>query len=134
MCFLKSSILLMFFNLFGTVFHIRLTWVQHLKVLALVNFNSRLLRRSYRVFFNSKKSFMIVGLKLFIDLCISINNVFMLFSWTYHELSFNSRSSKFVSSILQTRRRVLYLIVWSFITKHLDQRALFKSWHNISFR
>ena len=29
---------------------------------------------------------------------------------------------------------VFYLIVWSFITEHPDQRAVFKSWHNISFR
>ena len=36
---------------------------------------------------------MIGGRKLFIDLYISINNVCMLFSGRFHELSFHSKSS-----------------------------------------
>ena len=75
----------MFLNLFGTVFHIRLplkqrACVPYLKVLVLHNFHNCLLQSSYRVFFKSKKSLMIGGLKLFIDLYISVNNVRMLFS------------------------------------------------------
>ena len=69
----------MFLNLFGIVFHIRLPLKQrdcvpYLEVLVSGNFNNYLLRKSYRVFFKSKKYFMIGGLKLFIDLYISINN------------------------------------------------------------
>ena len=116
MCFLKSSILPMFLILFGTVFHIRLPLKQsacipYLEALVSGNFNYCLLWRSYRVFFKSKKSFMTGGLKLFINLYISINNVWMLLSWTFHELSFNSRSSKFASCISYTEWRVrLFLL------------------------
>ena len=120
-CFLKFSILSMFLNLFGTVFHMRLPLKQracatYLEVLVSGNFNNCLLGRSYRVFFKSKKYFMIGGLKLFIDLYISINNACLLFSWTFHELSFNSRSSKFASSTSCTRRRVclFILFIWLF--------------------
>ena len=75
----------MFLNLFGTVFHIRLplkqrACVPYLEVLVSGNFDKCLLRRSYQVFFKSKKSFMNGGLKLFIDLYTLINNVCMLFS------------------------------------------------------
>ena len=48
---------------------------------------------------------MIGGLELFIDLYISINNVCMLLSRTFYELSFNSRCSKFASCISYTKRR-----------------------------
>ena len=111
MCFLKSSILSMSLILFGTVFHIRLpskqsTWVPYVEVLVSGNFNNCLFRRSYQVFFKSKKYLMIRGLKLFVDLYISINNVWMLLTWTFHELSFSSRSSTFASCISSTKRRV----------------------------
>ena len=87
MCFLKSSILSMFLILFGTVFHIRLplkqsACVPYLEVMVSGNFSNCLLRRSYQVFFKSKKFFMIGGLKSFIGLYISINNVFY-----FHECS-----------------------------------------------
>ena len=122
MSFLKSSMLLMFLNLFGTVLHIRRqplkqrAGVPYLEVLVSGNFNNCLLRRSYPVFFKSKTFFMVGGRQLFIDLCISINNVCMLFSWTFHELSFNSRFSKFESSISDARRRVrlCILFIWLF--------------------
>ena len=70
----------LFLIFFGTLFHIRLplkqsACVPYLEVLVSGNFNNCLLRRSYRVFFKSKKSFMIGELQLFIDLYISINNV-----------------------------------------------------------
>ena len=73
----------MFLNLFGIVFCIRLplkqrAYVPYLEVMFSGNFNNCLLRRSYRVFLKSKKYFMLCGLKLFIDLYISINNVCML--------------------------------------------------------
>ena len=79
MCFLKSSMLSMFLNLFGTVFHIKLplkqrACVPYLEVLVSGNFNNCLLRRSYRVFFRSKKYLMIGGLKLLTDLYVSNNN------------------------------------------------------------
>ena len=75
----------MLLNFFGTVFHIRLSLkrrasVPYLEVLVSGNFKNCLPRRSYQVFFKSKKSFMIGGLKLFMDLYISINNIRMLFS------------------------------------------------------
>ena len=64
---------------------------------------------------------MIGGLELFIDLHISINNVCMLFSWRFDELSFNSRSSKFATFISYVRRRVrlcilfiLFIYFWLF--------------------
>ena len=122
MSFLKSSMLLMFLNLFGTVLHIRRqplkqrAGVPYLEVLVSGNFNNCLLRRSYPVFFKSKTFFMVGGRQLFIDLCISINNVCMLFSWTFHELSFNSRSSKLASCISYTSRRVrlCILFIWLF--------------------
>ena len=83
MCFLKSSVLSRVLDLFGTIFHVRLPLnrasVPNLEVLVSVNFNNCLFWRSYRVFFKSKKPLMIGGLKLFIDLYISINNVYMLF-------------------------------------------------------
>ena len=117
MCFLNSSILSMFLTLSGTVFHIRLplkqsACVPYLEVLVSGNFNNFLLQRSYQVFFKSKKFVMIGGLKLFIYLYISIKNVCMLLSWTFYELSFNNRSSKFASCISYTKRRdicVFYL-------------------------
>ena len=93
---LTTSLLSRLSNLFGTIFHIRLPLkeracvVMYLKVLLSGKFSNYLLRRSYRVFF---KSMMIGGRKLFIDLYISINNVCMLFSGRFHELSFHSKSS-----------------------------------------
>ena len=116
MCFLKSSILSMFLNLFRTVFHTKSplkqrACVPYLEVLVSGNFNYCLLRRSYRVLFKSKKSFMIGGLKLFIDSYISISKICMLFSWIFDELSFNSRSSKFASSIPCTTRIVSLCIL-----------------------
>ena len=119
--FLKILNLVNVLNLFGTVFHIRPSskqraCVPYLEVLVSGNFNNCLLWRSYRVFFKSKKCFMIGGLILFIDLYISMNNICMLFSWTFHELSFNSRSSKFAFSISYNRRRVRLCVsfIWLF--------------------
>ena len=117
MCFLNSSILSMFLFLLGTVFHIRLplkqsVCVPYLEVLVSGNFNNCLRQRSYRVIFKSKKSFTTGGLKLFINLYISINNVCMLLSGTFHELSFNSRSSKFATCISYTKRRVRLCILF----------------------
>ena len=113
---LTTSLLSRLSNLFGTIFHIRLPLkeracvVMYLKVLLSSKFGNYLLRRSYRVFF---KSMMIGGRKLFIDLYISINNVCMLFSGRFHELSFHSKSSKFASSISYKRRRLhLYFILF----------------------
>ena len=93
---LTTSLLSRLSNLFGTIFHIwlplkeRACVVMYLKVLLSGKFSNYLLRRLYRVFF---KSMMIGGRKLFIDLYISINNVCMLFSGRFHELSFHSKSS-----------------------------------------
>ena len=75
MCFLKSPVLSRFLNLIGTIFHIRLPLKQrpsaYLEVLVSGNLKNCLFRRSYQVFFKLKKSFIIGGLKLFIDLYIS---------------------------------------------------------------
>ena len=134
MSFLKSSIISRFLNIFGTIFHIRLllterTCVPYLKVLVPGHFNNCLFRRSYRIFFKSKKYFRIGGLKLFIHLYISKKYVCMLFSWTFYELSFNSRSSKFASSISYTRWRVRFCILFIWLFEVLLQNIQIKRQH-----
>ena len=90
MCFLKSSILSMFLILFGTVFHIRLplklsACVPYLEVLVSGNFNNCLLRRSYWVFFKSKKFFF----SWLVDLNYLLTYIFQLLTYVsyFHECS-----------------------------------------------
>ena len=146
MCFLKSSILSRFLNLLGTIFHIRLPLKQrgcapYLEVLVSGNFNNCLLRRSYRVFFKSKKSFMIGGLRL---LVLVLTGIFQLITYVcyFHEhstsylLIVNLRNLHLPFHILGAEYVCVFYLFDSLKFYYITPRslAIIKRWHNINFR
>ena len=112
--------------------------VPYCEVFVLGNVSRMLFRRLKGGTFKSKDSCIIGGLMWFRDLQISISNVSVLFSWVVQELSLVNKSSKFASSISYTTHRlrlwILLMKLCSFTTKHPDQRAVPKSWYNVSLR
>ena len=118
MCFLKSSILSRFLNLFETIFHIRLLlkeidWAPYLEVSVSGNFKNCLLRRSNRVFFKSKKIF---------SWLMDLNYLSFIFQLLSYVCYFHKHSRSYLliadnrNSHLPFRRRVrlCILFIWLF--------------------